>query len=157
MPFWAKCLAPTFTEIALDFVMWRTARTSWILRFDAQLYFANVSFFKEILSTQIASKGDSLTHLIIDAESINYLDSSATHAIHDIVKENAADNGIITLFTGVKGPVRDTLSKTGLFSEIGVQHFFMSIQEAVDWVDSSANDKEMAPLYEYTLQANGKS
>ncbi|RMG78421.1 MAG: solute carrier 26 family protein, partial [Bacteroidetes bacterium] len=123
-----------------------------ILRFDAQLYFANVNFFKDTIEAELARKGPALKALIINADSTNNLDSSAAHAIADVL-EDCRKRGIRLLFTGVKGPVRDAMSRAGLIEKIGPEHFFMSVQEAVDWVDAHP-DCSAEKLREFTLQTN---
>ncbi|MBT8270968.1 MAG: solute carrier family 26 protein, partial [Bacteroidia bacterium] len=77
-----------------------------IYRFDAQLFFANTSFFKDKLYDYEKLKGEDLKLLIIDGESINNIDSSAIHALEEIVEDFRARN-IDVFFTGIKGPVRD--------------------------------------------------
>ena len=127
-----------------------------IMRFDAQLYFANVNFFKETLNNWIAEKGEELRYVIIDGESINQMDSSATHAISEIL-DQYAEKKISIIFTGVKGPVRDALHKAHLIDKIGKNHFFMSIQEAVDYIDQhkiKEKDEGDTSLSEFILQVN---
>ena len=124
-----------------------------IVRFDAQLYFANIGFFKEKLEEMIAGKGNDLKALIINAESINSMDSSAIHAVEDLV-ENFREKGLQVIFTGVIGPVRDTMAKGNLLKKIGEQHFFMSVQDAVDSIDTEQVSKEPVNHQEFTLQTN---
>ena len=127
-----------------------------IIRFDAQLYFANSEFFKEQLAELTAEKGDKLKLIILNAESINYLDSSAVHAIKDVVEEYRK-KGIEIAFSGVKGPVRDAMSRAEILTTSTGRHFFMSVQEAVDCYESSClsfpkDDHE--DLEDYVMQAN---
>jgi len=126
-----------------------------IIRFDAQLYFANAEFFKERLEELVAEKGDKLKVVILNAESINYLDSSAVHAIKDVVEEYLS-KGIEIAFSGVKGPVRDAMALAGILSESTGNHFFMSVQEAVDCYISSclSKPKDSKGLEGYTMQSN---
>ena len=102
-----------------------------IMRFDAQLYFANINYFREKLYEYEREKGEALKLLIIDGESINNIDSTAIYALHDILEDlNSRD--IVVFFTGVKGPVRDKMIRSGFMTKASDSHFFMSIQEAVD-------------------------
>ncbi len=55
-----------------------------IYRFDAQLFFANINYFKDKLYDYENRKGDKLKVLIIDGESINNVDSTALHALEEI-------------------------------------------------------------------------
>jgi len=102
-----------------------------IIRFDAQLHFANTQYFKDKLQEFAYYKGDKLKFLIIDGESLNNLDSSAIYALNEII-DFFKNRKVEIAFTGLKGPVRDTINKSELIQKIGVDHCFMSIQEAVD-------------------------
>ena len=106
-----------------------------IVRFDAQLYFANTSYFKDKLQEYAKFKGEKLKIIIIDGESLNDLDSSAIYALFDILKYYKS-KGIQMSFTGLKGPVRDKMVKSGLMDLVGPEYFFMSIQGAVDHYNS---------------------
>ncbi|MGA1544915.1 MAG: STAS domain-containing protein, partial [Saprospiraceae bacterium] len=80
-----------------------------ILRFDAQLYFANINYFSSKIDEFVEQKGKGLKMIIINAESINNMDSSAVKAVEDMVMEYRAQ-GIEFAFASVKGPVRDAMS-----------------------------------------------
>lgn len=120
-----------------------------VLRFDAQLYFANVNHFKETLEQLVLKKGKKLKAIIINGESMNQLDSSGVHALEEIVEQYQTQN-IQLYFASVKGPVRDAMSRSHLMEKIGEDHFFMSIQEAVDFIDT----RQMPQREEYVLQVN---
>jgi len=109
-----------------------------IYRFDADLYFANVAYFQDSLDELIQKKGAGLKAIILNTESINNLDSSALHAIADVIDENRK-RGVEVAFTGVKGPIRDAIKKSGLFEKIGAHRFFLTIQDAVDACDGSGS------------------
>ncbi len=121
------------------------------MRFDAQLYFANASFFKEHVNALAATKGADLKTIILKFDSINNLDSSAAHMLDELVT-NYKEKRVAILFTGVKGLVRDALDKSHLLEKFGTQHFFMSVQEAVDYVDKKKHGHRV--FDNYTLQTN---
>jgi len=125
-----------------------------IVRFDAQLYFANTTYFKDKLKEFQKEKGPALKMIIIDGESLNALDSSAIYALEEI-HDDVTSQGIELVFTGLKGPVRDALVKSKLMKKIRYDHCFMSIQEAVDCFQT--NCFELPSNYsfqEYTKQTN---
>ncbi|MDW7691423.1 solute carrier family 26 protein [Flammeovirgaceae bacterium SG7u.111] len=101
-----------------------------ILRFDAQLYFANAQFFKESVEEQVKLRGDELKLLVISAEAINYLDSSATHMLVQLIAD-IKKQGIEIYLTSAIGPVRDILKKGGLTDLISAQNMFNTIDEAL--------------------------
>lgn len=112
-----------------------------IIRFDAQLHFANTAYFKDKLQEFARYKGDKLKLVIIDGESLNNLDSSAVFALEEILDYFKHKN-IDVAFTGLKGPVRDTINKSDLIYKIGVDRCFMSIQEAVDCYENTCKGKD---------------
>ena len=124
-----------------------------IVRFDAQLYFANVNYFRERLEEWIDEKGQVLKALIINAESINSLDSSALHALQDVLDDCKRRNLKFYLCT-VKGPVRDALVRGHLLEAIGSENCFLTIQDAVNHYDGKQSATSAAVLQEYVLQTN---
>ncbi len=123
-----------------------------IVRFDAQLFFANVQFFKEKLFELADKKGDKLKRIIINAESINQIDSTGIHAIKEII--NAFNKrGIAIVFAGVKGPVRDALKRGGVIDSIGEDKFYMCIEDAVNCLCRSPEPKESS-MKDFTTQSN---
>ncbi|MEZ4899281.1 MAG: solute carrier family 26 protein [Saprospiraceae bacterium] len=126
-----------------------------IIRFDAQLYFANINYFRSCIDELITQKGSALQAVIINAESINNMDSSALRMIDEMVGD-LRDRHIDIYFTSVKGPVRDALAKGNLLVKIGLDHFHMIVQDAVDAYDARRN--AAGDLHEdmqaYTLQTN---
>ena len=125
-----------------------------IVRFDAQLYFANISYFKENIKKLAKEKGDDLKIIIIDFESINALDGSAIYALEEIYTY-FNDLNVRLVLSGIKGPVRDDLAKSGLMKKIRYDHCFMSIQEAVDCYYKSCFMAQKRYTYqEYIKQIN---
>lgn len=102
-----------------------------IIRFDSDLYYANVEYFLTSLNSEIEKKGDALKYIILNAESISSMDSTAVTAVENLIQD-LNEKGIILLFANVKGPVRDTLSRCQLFEKLGDRSFFLSTQDALD-------------------------
>jgi len=125
-----------------------------ILRMDGPLYFANLNYFKDNLTRLMNERGDKLKALLINAESISHVDSSAVHALKDWMRELQAQ-GIKVYFAGLIGPVRDVFSRTGLVELIGKSNLFMSNQQAVDAFDNRASSNGQVHQYkDYALQSN---
>jgi len=120
-----------------------------IFRFDARLYFANVSYFKETIEAAILEKGKKLKLLILDADSMNGMDSSGVHALEEIIGY-CRDRNIQFNMVGVKGPIRDIFHRSKLMEKLGEDHFFFRIQHAVDTYD----DKQINDYSSYALQTN---
>lgn len=101
-----------------------------ILRIDASLYFANVVFLKERLHEICRRYEGELQALILDASAVNDLDSSADTALHQLSDE-FKKKGITFYIAGVKAPVREVMKRSGLYTALGGDHFFFTIDAAV--------------------------
>jgi SulP family sulfate permease len=128
-----------------------TCKNILIVRFDAQLHFANIAYFKSILETFSNAKGEDLEVLIIHGESLNSVDSSAILTLMEVYEHYKSKNVQIA-FTSLKGPVRDKMVKSGLMDAIGSEYFFMGIQQAVDYFETNCQKN---PIFEkYVYQSN---
>lgn len=121
-----------------------------IVRLDAQLFFANTRYFQDRLKN-LEQRKTNLKAVILDARGINGMDSTAIHAIEDLVADYNQRN-IRFLMTNVKGPVRDILRRSKLRAKIGEDNFFLSIQDALSYLETNEK-KEYKDL---TLQTNVK-
>ena len=125
-----------------------------IFRFDAQIYFANTTYFKEKLEEFFLMKKEQLKLIIIDGESINSIDSSGIHMLSEVI-DTYTSLKIDIAFTGMKGPVRDALEKGGLMKKITYTNCFMSIQEAVDaYEERKKNQQAEIKHGKYIKQTN---
>ena len=124
-----------------------------VLRFDAQLYFANLNYFRDVVDELSAKKGEALRLIVVNAESVNYADSSALHTLKDMI-EDYRKRGVEWYFAGVKGPVRDAFARGGLTEFIGEENFFLIIQDAVDHFDKREWGEEGERLRAMAVQRN---
>ena len=125
-----------------------------IIRFDSQLYFANITYFKDKLEELVERKGNNLKLIIIDGESMNYIDSSGIHALKDIIDLYHSKN-IDIVFSNLKGPVRDVLKLGGVIKKIGLNKFFISTHEAINCFEKDCQGVSYEREYsKYTEQSN---
>ena len=103
-----------------------------VFRFDAQLFYANASYFRDNLEEMTLKKGTALKLIVLDAESINRVDSTGVEMLKERVRYYKK-KGVAFYFAGVKGPVRDDLFKSGLLEIIDIHHFFMRANQAVKY------------------------
>jgi len=101
-----------------------------VFRFDAQLFYANSSYFRDKMDEMAEKKGKALKLIVLDSESINRTDSTGVEMLKERIKFYQK-KGILFYFAGAKGPLRDALFKGGLLSIIDVNHFFMKANDAV--------------------------
>ncbi|MCW9714203.1 solute carrier family 26 protein [Aliifodinibius salicampi] len=122
-----------------------------IYRFDSQLFFANVTHFRDKLDDLIDSRNEELQLLILDASSIHDMDSTGIHALRDLI-EDLQERGLDLYIAGAIGPVRDKLKTCDIVSEMGKNNFFFDVNDALATFYSEQN---MSKEYEYSpLQTN---
>ena len=114
-----------FTDVILDTEV-------LVFRFDAQLFYANASYFIETLELMVEEKGHELKLIVLDAESINRVDSSGVEMLKERIRFYSK-KGILFYFAGVKGPVRDHLFRGKILELISLDHFYMRVNGAVNY------------------------
>jgi SulP family sulfate permease len=107
------------------------------VRIDAQLYFGNVSFLKGTLRRLESETGGAIHSVVIDAASINNLDSSADTALHELCEDYGA-RGISLYLAGTKGPVLDVMRQSGLLQRLGEDRLWLTVADAVEAAVSRA-------------------
>ena len=123
-----------------------------VFRFDAQLFYANSNYFRDRLDEMIDQKGNALKLIVLDAESINRVDSTGLEMLKERVKFFQKKD-INFYFAGVKGPVRDDLFRSGILDIIDIKHFFMRVNQAVKFYKTG--DRTHQEKYaKYIHQAN---
>jgi SulP family sulfate permease len=105
-----------------------------IVRFDAQLYFGNANYFKTKLFKLIHAKGPALEAVILNAEAINYIDSTASNMLRRVI-EKLYEQGIHLFITGAIGPTRDILFTSGIMEVLPKECLFVETKEAVTFFD----------------------
>jgi len=100
------------------------------IRFDGQLYFANVSYFEQSV-VNLVSKDPNLRYLLVDSRGINGLDASGVEMLRGLV-DRLRSNGIELAFCNIKGPVVEVMLRTGLLDKIGAERIFLTEEAALE-------------------------
>lgn len=104
-----------------------------ILRVDASFSFVNADFFRDYIIEKSRERNKSTRYVIIDGSTINTLDTTAIEQIKTMV--GTLKNWDIELYiTGLKGPIRDVVEKSGLREFVGKNHFYRDPHEAVSYI-----------------------
>lgn len=101
-----------------------------IVRFDAPLFFANANLFRERVRAVIEDAPYDVRRLMVAAEPITDIDSTAAEVLCELADE-LADAGVEWTFAEMKGPVRDKLDRFGLVERIGRERFFPTVGSGV--------------------------
>lgn len=120
-----------------------------MIRFDAQLFFANVQYFKRAILKEVHKKGPLLKYVILNAEPVNYLDDTAAKQLQTLVVQLGA-KGITFKLAGAIGPIRDILKKSGLVEVIGEKNIYVRTAEA--YADSLQKVERTALQEKVSLQ-----
>jgi len=121
-----------------------------IYRFDAPLFFANAEFFSDGVKKAIATRQESITWIVLAAEPITDIDTSAAEAIDQLLDDLEVES-VELVFAELKGPVKDRLRSYGLYDRLGDERFFTTVGAAVhgylnasgvEWVDWSDEEPD---------------
>ena len=86
----------------------------------------------------MSKKGDNLKGVILNAEAINYIDSTATRMLTKVIKKIRND-GIEFYIAGAIGPTRDIIFRSGISKVLPKEYLFVKIKEAVAHFDNTEN------------------
>ncbi len=101
-----------------------------IFRFDAPLFFANTRTFRDQIR-RLAAADPRPQWIIIAAEPITDVDTTAADMLADLDEElNAKDTSLV--FAELKDPVRAKLERYELIGPLDPDHFFPTLEAAVD-------------------------
>ncbi|KAF5453510.1 hypothetical protein F2P56_028407 [Juglans regia] len=110
-----------------------------VVRIDAPIYFANISYIKERLreyeivvdrSTSRGPEVERVYFVIIEMAPVTYIDSSAVQALKDLHQEYKSRD----IQIAISNPNREvllTLSKSGVVDLIGKEWYFVRVHDAV--------------------------
>ncbi|WP_044210939.1 SulP family inorganic anion transporter [Flammeovirga sp. OC4] len=124
-----------------------------IIRQDAQMYYANCNHFYEFVLQEVEKKKDTLEVVVLHFGSVSNIDSTALSVLEDLILE-LQQMKIKTYFSDMIGPVRDFLNRVGFIKNLGKNHFFLDVQNAIDFFDQKGNQQEITLNFERAIQSN---
>ena len=101
-----------------------------VLRVDAAYSFANAHYFRDFLLEETRREGRDVSVVVVDGSSINALDATAVEALFSVANR-MEKAGIEMHLTGLIGPVRETVRRSGLHTRIGADRFHLDPHGAV--------------------------
>ena len=101
-----------------------------IYRIDDELFFANVAFFVRDVKSRIGAADPPATVLILDAEGVSDIDTTAVEQFDELLDVLAAAD-IDFAMARVRKPVRDMLRRSGMMERIGEANVFLEVDDAV--------------------------
>src|SRR6185437_2850228 len=100
-----------------------------IYRFDAPLFFANSTAFRDQVR-RLAKADPPPAWIVIAAEPVTDVDTTASDMLEELDKTLNA-HGTSLVFAELKDPVRRKIERYGLTRTISPRHFFPTIESAV--------------------------
>lgn len=100
-----------------------------LLRVDGPLYFASAADLVERIADRLAAE-PGLELLVVEGAAINDLDSDAEHSLSRLA-EDARAAGVRLVLTSVRAPVRQLLTRSGLYERLGPLGIMENIPDAI--------------------------
>jgi len=102
-----------------------------LFRWDAPLFFANAEAFRTNVLHAITDAPTPTRWVVVTAEPITDVDTTAAEMLAEL--DNILHKaGMDLFFAEMKGPVKDMLKRYGLFTRLGADNFFPTIEQAVE-------------------------
>jgi SulP family sulfate permease len=124
-----------------------------ILRFDGQLYFGNIHYFKNLVLEETEKRNPALKAFVLNAEAIHYIDATAADQLFGLF-ETLQQRGIRILIAGAIGPTRDRIFKSKLIDVIKPKNLFINTEDAVLHFDGN---KDKSPLKKNIRRQNNST
>jgi SulP family sulfate permease len=110
------------------------------IRFDGQLYFANVNYFEQAVLYMV-SHDPELKAILVAGDAINGLDASGVEMLKNLL-ERLQQSGITLAFCNLKKPVQDVIDRTVLKEMILPENIFPSVREGLKVFDQRLQDQK---------------
>src|SRR5438445_12001365 len=101
-----------------------------IWRAGGELFFASIGHFGEALKAALAANRPSVKRVLLDADSVNFIDTSACDALLNSIKE-LQSQGITVAFARVRDPVRERMRLGGIEAVVGSTNFHERVTDGV--------------------------
>jgi sulfate permease, SulP family len=101
-----------------------------ILRAGGDLFFASIGHFQEGLKTALAASRLPVKQVLLDVDSVSFIDTSACDALLGAIKE-LQSHGITFAFARVRDSVREQMRLSGLEAAIGSTNFHERVTDGV--------------------------
>ena len=110
-----------------------------IVRVDAPIYFANtqnvrdkIKKYEERAREAFQERNCTTKYIILEMSPVSHVDSSALHILHEIVKVYR-ERKVQVCFSNPSKVVMERLVLSGIVDDVGREHIFVSIHDAVQF------------------------
>jgi high affinity sulfate transporter 1 len=112
-----------------------------MIRWDAPLFFANASLFRNFVRDQVARTEPTPVWVVVAAEPITDVDITAAEVLVELDEElNATGKHLI--FAELDDPVREKIERYGLHETLDRRHFYHTLERAIEefYKETQQND-----------------
>lgn len=110
------------------------------IRFDGQLYFANVSYFEDAVLYLIGDDPE-LKEILVVADGINGLDASGIEMLRNLL-DRLSKLGVRISFANLKENILEVFDRTGTCDLVGKQNIYPSVTMAVTALKRNLEEKK---------------
>ncbi len=115
-----------------------------IWRAGGDLFFASIGHLDQGLKAALATHRPPARQLLLDADSVNFIDTSACDAVLNVIKE-LQSQGIIFAFARVRDEVREQMRLGGIEAAVGSTNFHERVTDGVRaWQQQAGRDAASA-------------
>jgi SulP family sulfate permease len=127
------------------------------IRVDESLYFPNAQYLQNFILEEVADH-EEVACLVLVCSAVNYIDVSALDMLEHL-REDLKRIGVELYLAEVKGPVFDRLQRVGFVDELGEDHIFLSLHQAMEqltWrlAERVSDGTAMPPVYRDSVQGD---
>ena len=140
-----------------------------VFRFDAPIYFANVSLIKEKLQKYVLYSnqthkagvdGGLVRFVVLEMGPVGTVDSTAIHAMKELLREYTAKS-IQLCFANPNADVLEILERSGIVEAVGQEWLFVRVAEAVKYCREKLDDERVKlqmhdSVEEFAVDSDGK-
>jgi SulP family sulfate permease len=116
-----------------------------IFRYDNDLFFGNAEHFYDTVMKELRCN-ENTELFIFNAKGTVQIDSSGLHKLSMLI-DHVRNRGIRFMVTGLRGPARDLLFKSGLMTKIGSENNFLNISDALTCAKNHIDPIDMSNEY----------
>ena len=109
-----------------------------VIRFDGPLYFANTSYFEDMIIERSANK-PSLKYIVVDGQGVNSIDATGEEMLASLTRR-LEKTGVIMIFANFKRQVILVLHNSGFIEQLGGERFFATADQALDAIWEELGD-----------------
>lgn len=115
-----------------------------VLAFQAPLSFVNAERFRRDTQAMIAARGGAIRHLVFEANSVTDIDFTAAGVLLDVIDYCHASGLTCSIARLESVRAQAALARFGIAAELGPEHIFRSVDNAVSALSGRANTDEGA-------------